>query len=78
MENVTIPRNHIASAVQYLLAELGPKGVAAVGGGEWWQWRPEDQPLMAEWVEMRRDYDARKIGKKDCTRSMLYVHGEAT
>jgi acetyl esterase/lipase len=42
------------------------------------QWRRDGTTLKAEWIEMRKDYDARKqlaITKGD--RIMLYVHGGA-
>lgn len=77
VENIVIPESHLGLAVELLTVQLGPEGIEAVGGGLWWQWRLDEAPLRAEWIEMRRDYNARKNSGATCRRSMLYVHGGA-
>ncbi|KAG9187090.1 hypothetical protein G6011_04961 [Alternaria panax] len=75
---VEISHNLREQSAQLLNAQLGPEGIKAVGGKNWWQWRHDGTTLKAEWIEMRKDYDARKqlaITKGD--RIMLYVHGGA-
>ncbi|KAH7381354.1 hypothetical protein DE146DRAFT_670368 [Phaeosphaeria sp. MPI-PUGE-AT-0046c] len=75
---VEISNAQLSRSAQLISAQLGPKGVEAVGGQNWWQWRRDGAVLNAEWIEMRKDYDARKqlkIDKGD--RIMLYVHGGA-
>ena len=76
-EEITIPDEYITRAASTLAHQLGPKGIEAVGGSKWWQWRPEKHPLKAEWIEMRKEYNARKAAHKDATRVILYVHGGA-
>ncbi len=76
-EDFDIPAEAIASAVQHLTSDLGPYGIEQVGGPTWWQWRREETPLRAEWIEMRKDYTARKHNNEECTRCILYVHGGA-
>ena len=60
--NVSIPHSNLDRAAELVQAQLGPTGIAKVGGRTWWQWRHESDPplLHAEWVEMREDYIARK------------------
>ena len=75
--NVSIPQSNLDSAAELLQAQLGPTGIAKVGGKSWWQWRPESDPplLHAEWVEMREDYVARKqrvIQKQKQTESQTH------
>ena len=68
----------LSRSAEYINAQLGPEGRKAVGGETWWQWRRAGTTLKAEWIEMRKDYEARKqlnIAKGD--RIMLYVHGGA-
>lgn len=77
VEDVKISEAHIEAAVEFLTAQLGPEGINVVGGGAWWQWRLEEVPLRADWIEMRRDYEERKRSGGDCKRCMLYVHGGA-
>ncbi|KAF1829665.1 alpha/beta-hydrolase [Decorospora gaudefroyi] len=75
---VDIASTQLRRSAELINAQLGPEGVKAVGGTEWYQWRREGATLKAEWIEMRKDYDARKqlaIPKGD--RIMLYVHGGA-
>ncbi|KAI4950325.1 hypothetical protein J4E91_004982 [Alternaria rosae] len=75
---VEVSATLLQRSAELLNAQLGPEGIKAVGGKNWWQWRREGTTLKAEWIEMRKDYDARKqlaITKGD--RIMLYVHGGA-
>ncbi|KAH4606154.1 hypothetical protein HBI24_073680 [Parastagonospora nodorum] len=75
---VEIAGAQLARSAELISAQLGPRGIAAVGGQNWWQWRRDGTVLSAEWIEMRKDHDARKqlnITKGD--RIMLYVHGGA-
>ena len=58
-----------------MIQQLGLKGVAEVGGANWWQWRRNDDVLKADWIEMRKDFNERE-GKKT-SRVILYVHGGA-
>jgi acetyl esterase/lipase len=76
-EDVEIDSANITKAAEYIQAELGPDGIEQVGGKEWWQWRRDNQPLKAEWIEMKADYHERKAGKERGNRVMLYVHGGA-
>ncbi|KAF2123514.1 alpha/beta-hydrolase [Dothidotthia symphoricarpi CBS 119687] len=65
-------------SAEHISAQLGPGGIAAVGGSTWWQWRRENTTLKAEWIEMRKDYDARRqLNIDKGQRIMLYVHGGA-
>ncbi|KAI8931495.1 hypothetical protein NX059_011161 [Plenodomus lindquistii] len=78
VREVDISPVQLKRSAQCITAQLGPKGIKAVGGATWWQWRREGTTLKAEWIEMRKDHDARKqlnITKGD--RIMLYVHGGA-
>lgn len=78
VKEVEISESQLKRSAEYVCAQLGPEGVKAVGGRTWWQWRREGTSLKAEWIEMRKDHDARKqlnIEKGD--RIMLYVHGGA-
>ncbi|KAF1912051.1 hypothetical protein BDU57DRAFT_542652 [Ampelomyces quisqualis] len=75
---IEISHAQLARSAALISAQLGPKGIEVVGGQNWWQWRRDGTVLNAEWIEMRKDYDARKqlnITKGD--RIMLYVHGGA-
>jgi acetyl esterase/lipase len=74
-EKITIPSNFSDLAATHLINQLGPVGIAEVGGEKWWQWRKDNKPLKAEWVEMREDRKAR-AGKKP-SRILLFVHGGA-
>lgn len=76
-ENVTIPSVHIAHAAETIIAQLGPEGVQQVGGQKWWQWRPKDDDLKAEWIEMRAHYNEQKKKGGRSRRIMLYIHGGA-
>ncbi|KAH7397174.1 hypothetical protein BKA66DRAFT_521683 [Pyrenochaeta sp. MPI-SDFR-AT-0127] len=78
VKEVEITAGQLKRSAEYINAQLGPEGTTAVGGKTWWQWRREGTSLKAEWIEMRKDHDARKqlnITKGD--RIMLYVHGGA-
>ncbi|KIV99306.1 uncharacterized protein PV09_08967 [Verruconis gallopava] len=76
-EDVEIGAANVEKAAEYILAQLGPDGIEQVGGKEWWQWRRENEPLKAEWIEMKADYAARKEGREPANRVMLYLHGGA-
>lgn len=76
-ENVTIPSVHIAQAAETIIAQLGPEGIQQVGGQKWWQWRPKDDDLKAEWIEMRAHYNEQKKKGGRSRRIMLYIHGGA-
>ena len=75
MEEVILPEKVIMEAAKILISQLGHKGIDKIGGEKWWQWRKKGSQLKAEWIEMRRDYNARKGAKSK--RVMLYVHGGA-
>ncbi|KAM0805450.1 Alpha/Beta hydrolase protein [Usnea florida] len=75
VDEVEIPQQCLSGAADAVIAQLGHHGVDKVGGEKWWQWRRDGRVLMAEWIEMRRDFDRRK-GEKG-KRVMLYVHGGA-
>ncbi|KAJ4345963.1 hypothetical protein N0V95_005828 [Ascochyta clinopodiicola] len=78
VNKVEIPNGQLQRSAQYINAQLGPKGVEAVGGQTWWQWRRENTKLEAEWIEMKKDRDAReKSSMPKGQRIMLYVHGGA-
>lgn len=75
VEHLDIPQNFSNDAGERLIEQLGPKGIAEVGGAKWWQWRRNNDPLKADWIEMRKDFNERH-GKKT-SRVILYVHGGA-
>jgi acetyl esterase/lipase len=64
-------------AAQLVLDQLGQRGCEMVGGKTWWQWRRPEQPLRAEWIEMKKEYHERKRTGEKCERVILYVHGGA-
>ncbi|KEF50949.1 uncharacterized protein A1O9_12988 [Exophiala aquamarina CBS 119918] len=76
-ENVIIPSVHMTKAAETIIAHLGPQGVEQVGGKNWWQWRPKDNDLKAEWIEMRAHYNEQKKKGDRSRRIMLYIHGGA-
>lgn len=67
----------VERAAQLLAAQLGERGLAAVGGKTWWQWRRPETPLRAEWIEMKKDYHERHRTGRKCERVILYIHGGA-
>ncbi|RAH67243.1 lipase/esterase family protein [Aspergillus aculeatinus CBS 121060] len=80
LETVTVPEDCLLGAADAINKQLGPKGVARVGGKEWWQWRGPAEDLKAEWIEMKEDYNERKRTDRDHPsqkRIMLYIHGGA-
>ncbi|KAL3476297.1 hypothetical protein BJX99DRAFT_258619 [Aspergillus californicus] len=84
IEHVSIPVECLSSSAAAIIKQLGPDGVARVGGEKWWQWRGPDGDknleLKGEWIEMHNDYNERKRTGKDHPsqkRIMLYIHGGA-
>jgi acetyl esterase/lipase len=74
----------LTSAATALNKQLGPNGIARVGGEKWWQWRgpsgDKSGELRGEWIEMHNDYNERqRVGKDHPSqkRIMLYIHGGA-
>lgn len=76
-EDSDISQIAINAAADHIRAQLGPSGIRKVGGGTWWEWRRPNEPLRAEWIEMRKDYNERKAKNETSDRVMLYVHGGA-
>ncbi|KAK9562366.1 hypothetical protein V6Z88_003892 [Aspergillus fumigatus] len=76
---VVIPENYLSSAATALIKQLGPKGIARVGGDKWWQWRGPAEDLRGEWIEMKSDYHERRRTNNHPSgkRIMLYLHGGA-
>ncbi len=77
VDHVNIPEDKLLKAAELLQEQLGPDGIRKVGGNTWWQWRREGSPLVAEWIEMRKDYNARQLKGGAGDRIILYVHGGA-
>ncbi|KAF2091386.1 alpha/beta-hydrolase, partial [Saccharata proteae CBS 121410] len=77
-DSVTIPDEKLAESARLLQTQLGPDGIERIGGKNWWQWRRDDAPLKAEWIEMRKDYHERQASTNPAPeRIMLYIHGGA-
>ncbi|KAF2105758.1 hypothetical protein BDV96DRAFT_655332 [Lophiotrema nucula] len=77
-QDVEITQGQLAKSADYIQKQLGEEGVRQVGGKTWWQWRRDGSHLRAEWVEMKKDHDARKkSAMPKGQRIMLYVHGGA-
>jgi acetyl esterase/lipase len=76
---VLIPEQYLSSAATALINQLGPKGIARVGGEKWWQWRGPSDDLRGEWIEMKSDYQERERSNNHPSgkRIMLYLHGGA-
>ena len=64
-------------ATKLIQDQLGRQGLKKIGGQTWWQWRRPEQPLRAEWIEMKKEYHERKRTGAKCERVILYVHGGA-
>ncbi|KAI9712668.1 MAG: hypothetical protein M1820_001289 [Bogoriella megaspora] len=77
VEELSIPPSHLENSATHIQAQLGPRGIELVGGKSWWQWRHQDSPLRAEWIEMRSHYQERKRTSGKAERIILYVHGGA-
>ncbi|PYH89690.1 lipase/esterase family protein [Aspergillus ellipticus CBS 707.79] len=80
LDTVSVANEHLSAAAVAINKQLGPRGIARVGGSEWWQWRGPAEELKGEWIEMRDDYNERKQKGPDHPsqkRIMLYVHGGA-
>lgn len=76
-ENVTIAQEHITKSAKTITDQLGPTGIEQIGGTKWWQWRPGEAELKAEWIEMRSHYNEQKRKGTRSRRIMLYIHGGA-
>ncbi|KIW41396.1 uncharacterized protein PV06_06958 [Exophiala oligosperma] len=76
-ENVTIAQEHITKSARTITNQLGPTGIEQIGGTKWWQWRPGDTELKADWIEMRSHHNEQKRGGVKSRRIMLYIHGGA-
>ncbi|KAL4874091.1 hypothetical protein BDV12DRAFT_159003 [Aspergillus spectabilis] len=84
IDRVSVPEEFLTSAATALNKQLGPDGIARVGGEKWWQWRgpsgDKNGELRGEWIEMHNDYNERqRVGKDHPSqkRIMLYIHGGA-
>ncbi|GAB7337844.1 hypothetical protein MBLNU457_4240t2 [Dothideomycetes sp. NU457] len=78
VDDLDIPAKYLSKAADIINAQLGPSGIERVGGLKWWQWRIGEPTLQAEWIEMRKDYNARKArGDNMGQRIFLYIHGGA-
>ncbi|EXJ91292.1 hypothetical protein A1O1_04402 [Capronia coronata CBS 617.96] len=76
-ENVSIPAEYVSKAAKAITDQLGEAGIQQVGGSQWWQWRPKEMELTADWIEMRTHYNELKKKGVKSRRIMLYVHGGA-
>jgi len=75
VEDAIVSEAHLKEAARLLQEQLGEDGIRRVGGREWWQWRKDDAPLEAEWIEMKSDAAERKANGGKTSRVMLYIHG---
>ncbi|OJD14637.1 hypothetical protein AJ78_05034 [Emergomyces pasteurianus Ep9510] len=77
VDSVIVPQDHLDSAADLLIIQLGPEGLSQVGGNKWWKWRGKRPSLQGEWVEMQRDFVDRHRQDVRSNRVMLYLHGGA-
>ncbi|KAK5187926.1 hypothetical protein LTR16_009173, partial [Cryomyces antarcticus] len=77
VEEVSIPALNITRSAELVQEQLGHRGIDKVGGKLWWQWRRDEAPPKAEWIEMRKDHQERQRTGDKGQRVMLYVHGGA-
>ncbi|KAK5129867.1 hypothetical protein LTR08_002744 [Meristemomyces frigidus] len=77
IQDSEIAPQFLERAARALHAQLGWRGLEKIGGRTWWEWRRPESPLRAEWIEMKKDFNARKRTGKKCERVILYVHGGA-
>lgn len=77
IEGLSIPRDYTSQANEHFAAQVGQHGIDRIGGPTWWQWRSADAPPRADWIETRRDYNARMQAGGVCKRNILYIHGGA-
>ncbi|PGH33884.1 hypothetical protein GX50_03284 [[Emmonsia] crescens] len=77
VDTVIIPEDHLATAADLLIIQLGAEGLSQVGGNKWWKWRGKRSSLQGEWVEMQRDFVDRQRQGVRSNRVMLYIHGGA-
>ncbi|KAG5294322.1 lipase/esterase [Histoplasma ohiense] len=77
VDKLRVPEDHLASAADLIIIQLGPEGLSQVGGNKWWRWRGKNSSLEGEWVEMQRDFVERQRKGVRSNRVMLYIHGGA-
>ncbi|KLJ05767.1 hypothetical protein EMPG_09325 [Blastomyces silverae] len=77
VDKIRIPDDHLESAADLLIIQLGSEGLSQVGGNKWWKWRGKKPSLEGEWVEMQRDFADRQRQGVRSNRVMLYIHGGA-
>lgn len=77
IQEQTVSTQYLTDAAGHINAQLGERGIKRVGGRTWWQWRGHQGDLKCEWIEMKKDYKARKLANARCNRVMFYVHGGA-
>lgn len=76
-QDVEVPPQFLLRSANVLRKQLGSHGIEQVGGEKWWQWRRPENPLHAEWIEMKKHHNERKRMGMKCDRVILYVHGGA-
>lgn len=77
VDKLRVPEDHLASAADLIIIQLGSEGLSQVGGNKWWRWRGKNSSLEGEWVEMQRDFVERQRKGVRSNRVMLYIHGGA-
>ncbi|KAK6506656.1 hypothetical protein TWF481_005115 [Arthrobotrys musiformis] len=75
VEEALISDELLDEAAARIVDQLGPDGVARVGGKRWWKWRVKE--VKGEWIEMRRHYNERLKHEDWAPRTILYIHGGA-
>ncbi|KAG4429018.1 hypothetical protein IFR05_015501 [Cadophora sp. M221] len=75
VDEVKIADEYVTKAAEHIQEQLGHHGIERVGGKTWWQWRRPGGEVKAEWIEMRSDYNERKVTKNLGTRVMLDMPG---
>lgn len=73
--DVEIPKSFYGQSANFIQAQLGTNLDRV--GSTWWQWRKLGSVVVAQWVEMKSDYLARKEKKDVGNKVMFYVHGGA-
>ncbi|EGC49381.1 lipase/esterase [Histoplasma capsulatum var. duboisii H88] len=77
VDKLRVPEDHLASAADLIIIQLGSEGLSQVGGNKWWRWRGKNSSLEGEWVEMQCDFVERQRKGVRSNRVMLYIHGGA-